>query len=170
MAETLAVRGAVRPRSTGGSVAGYVVKIGLQADMTVGDEVLRHPVQASARLVEDGAFDLAVEVDGTPVGPVELSISAPTGAEVLRQQVALEQLAKPLRLRISTVDPVVIVPSEDPGLGARVRITGQVVDRSGQVVPPQLPVVISGVARADGEVGGGGPAEGGNPSAAQPLV
>lgn len=164
MAETLAVRGTVRPRSSGGSVASYVLKISLQADTTVGDEVLRHPVQASARLVEDGVFDLAVEVDGTPVGPVELSISAPTGAEVLRQQVVLEQLAKPLRLRVSTVDPVVVLPSEDPTLGARVRITGQVVDRSGRVVPPHLPVVISGVARVDG----GGPA--GNPPAARPLI
>ncbi len=145
MAQTLAVTGVVRPRRTGASIAGYGIHLALGGETTVGGQVLRHPVHGSARLPGDGSFDLRIDVDGDPVGPGVLSVSAPAGVEVLRQELSLEQLAKPLRLRVGTVDPVPVEPSDDPTLGARVRITGQVIDRSGRTVPVGLPVVIAGV-------------------------
>ena len=147
MAQTLAVTGVVRPRRTGASIAGYGIHLALGGETTVGGQVLRHPVHGSARLPGDGSFDLRIDVDGDPVGPGVLSVSAPAGVEVLRQELSLEQLAKPLRLRVGTVDPVPVEPSDDPTLGARVRITGQVIDRSGRTVPLGLPVVIAGVQR-----------------------
>ncbi|MEU5941137.1 hypothetical protein ABZ807_18530 [Micromonospora sp. NPDC047548] len=123
----------------------------LNAEVRLGDEVLRFPASASARLPEDGTLHLEVTTDGIPKGPVDISIAAPTGVEVHHQQFSLEQLAKPLRLRISTVDPVEVRPSDDPTLGARTRIAGRVIDVGGRPVPADLPVVISGVDRSDGE-------------------
>jgi len=64
---------------------------------------------------------------------------------VHRQQFSLEELSKPLRLRITTVDPVEVAPSGEPTLGARARISGQVIDQAGREVPPDLPVVVWGV-------------------------
>jgi hypothetical protein len=145
MAQTLAVTGVVRPHQAGASVASYGIHVALEGETAVGGQVLQHPVHGSARLLEDGSFDLRIETDGEPVGPAVLSVSAPAGVEVLRRELSLEQLSRPLRLRVRTVDPVPVKPSPDPTLGARVRITGQVIDRSGRTVPTGLPVVIAGV-------------------------
>ncbi|SCG54229.1 Alpha/beta hydrolase family protein [Micromonospora echinaurantiaca] len=150
MAEILVVHGTVRPRATGGSVEGYRVQVSLRAERTLGDAVLRFPVVGSARLPADGEFRIEVTPDGVPVDPVEISVAAATGVEVHRLRRSLEQLTKPLRLRVPTVDRVEVVPSDEPNLGARARITGQVVDQQGRRVPPDLPVVIWGVDQADG--------------------
>jgi hypothetical protein len=149
--EQIAVDGTVRARKSGAKVTGYNVQLNLRAEVTIGSgEVFRVPVSASARLPDDGQLHLDVSVDGHLIGPADLAITAPGGAEVHRQQFSLDELSKPLRLRIRTVDPVEIVPSDDPTLGARIRINGQVVDQAGREVPPGLPVIIWGVDRAGG--------------------
>lgn len=151
MADKLVVNGTVRPRKAGAAIADYRVQVSLRAEVRLGDEVLRFPASASARLPGDGTLQLAVTTDGTPTGPVDISIAAPTGVEVHHEQFSLEQLTKPLRIRINTIDPVEVQPSDDPTLGARARIGGRVIDVGGRPVPPDLPVVISGVDRADGD-------------------
>ncbi|MGH3693624.1 MAG: hypothetical protein ACRDRX_06445 [Pseudonocardiaceae bacterium] len=158
MAEKLVVEGTVRPRRSGASIAGYTVSVSLHAEIAVGDEVLRVPVFASERLPEDGTLGLRIDATGSPVGPVDMSIAAPAGPEVHHQRFSLDELSRPVRLRIRTVDPVQVRPSDEPALGARIRINGQVIDTGGRGVPPDLPVVISGVER------------GGTGEAARPLV
>jgi hypothetical protein len=165
--EKLAVNGTVRARKAGAGVGGYSVYVGLRAEVVLGDEVLQVPVSASARLPEDGQLHLDVSADGKLIGPVDLAVAAPTGAEVHRQQSSLEELSKALRLRITTVDPVEVAPSGEPALGARARISGQVIDQAGREVPPDLPVVVWGVDTGPGAATGNGtptPSDGG-PSA-----
>jgi hypothetical protein len=160
MAAELVIVGTIRPRKSGAPVAGYSVVASLHAEVTLGEDVLTVPVSASTRLPADGALRLEVDPDGTPVGPVDLSVAAPTGVEVHRQRFSLEELAKPLRLRIRTVDPVDVEPSDDPTRGARARISGQVIDKRGRSIPPDLPVVIWGIH----------PVIDGDAPAARPLV
>ncbi|MGS2617826.1 poly(ethylene terephthalate) hydrolase family protein [Micromonospora sp. LZ34] len=140
------------------------MQVSLRAERTLGDEVLRFPVVGSARLPADGEFRIEVTPDGVPVDPVEISVAAATGVEVHRLRRSLEQVTKPLRLRVQTVDRVEVVPSDEPNLGARTRITGQVVDQEGRRVPPDLPVVIWGVDPA------AEPDSGGDSRPARPLV
>jgi hypothetical protein len=114
------------------------------------DGALEVPESGSARLDESGDFRIELTGLGAPKGPVTVSVSAPQGLEVFREEYRLEQLAKPLRISVRTPPRIVLEPSDDPTLGSRTRITGQVVDTRGRAVPAELAVVIWGVDRPNG--------------------
>ena len=142
--ESLSATGTVRSRN-GGSVAGYAVSVELERVVGSGDEQLVVPALASARLEADGEFRAAIGGVGAPRGPVTVTVSSPQGLEVFRRDYTLEQAAKPLRIAIRTAPQVVVSPSDDPTLGARARLVGQVLDVHGGPVPAGLPVVLWGV-------------------------
>lgn len=150
MAEPLVVHGRARARNRTGSVDGYAVRVGLTRAIGADGEALEVPETGSARLDENGEFRIELAGLGSPRGPANISVSTPQGLEVFQQEYALEQLAKPLRIPVRTPPRIVVAPSDDPTLGSRTRLTGQVVDRHGRAVPAQLAVVIWGLGRPNG--------------------
>src|SRR4051794_11949201 len=102
MADPLVAEGTVRARRAGASVAGYVLDVRLRADVPVGADHLFVPLPGPARLSDDGSFRMVLDAPGSPVGPAELTVSSPTGAEVHRQQFSLDELARPIALRVAT--------------------------------------------------------------------
>jgi hypothetical protein len=108
------------------------------------------PVSGSARVEDDGSFRIEIGGEGTPKGPVTVGVKGHNGVEVLSKEFSLESVAQPLRLEVRTEPVFTVTPSDDPTLGARVRLTGQVIDELGRAVPAGLPVVIWGVDLIDG--------------------
>jgi hypothetical protein len=131
-------------------VAGYAVEVGLARVVDPRGGGLAVPVLASARLEADGEFEVEVGGIGAPRGPATLTVSSPAGLEVFRRDYTLEQLARPLRIAVRAIPLLEPEPSDDPTLGARARITGEVVDEHGRAVPAGLPVVLWGVEPPDG--------------------
>jgi hypothetical protein len=150
MAAATHIEGTVSPRRAAGSVAGYAIEVRLVE--AIGDEAGREPLlvpaSGSARLGEDGAFAFDVGGAGVAQGPATVLVSAPNGVLVLREEVPLEVLGRPLRRRVDTLVRFEIEPSDDPARGERRRLTGTVIDERGRTVEPGLPVVIWG-ARAE---------------------
>ncbi|MEJ2642571.1 MAG: hypothetical protein P8010_23710 [Desulfosarcinaceae bacterium] len=143
------IQGKIIPRKPDASTANYAVEAKLQRVVGATDEdesgVLIAPVSASTRTAADGAYRIEIEMQGAPKGPVEIIVSAPNGIEVHRREVSLAQIKKPINMRVSTIDRFRVAPSEDPSVGKRLRLTGQVIDEHGRRVPAGLPVVIWGV-------------------------
>ncbi len=150
MADPLVVHGRARARNRAGSVDGYAVHVALMRAIGADDEALEVPETRSARLDESGEFRVELTGLGVPRGPATVSVSTPQGLEVSSEEYTLEQLARPLRIPVRTPPRIVVAPSDDPTLGSRTRLTGQVVDRSGRTVPTQLSVVVWGVGRPNG--------------------
>ena len=150
MADPPVVHGRVRARSRAGSVDGYAVRVALTRAIGADDGALEVPETGSARLDESGDFRIELTGLGAPRGPVTVSVSAPQGLEVFREEYGLQQLAKSLRIPVRTPPRIVVEPSDDPTLGSRTRLTGQVVDKRGRAVPAELAVVIWGVDRPNG--------------------
>lgn len=94
---------------------------------------------------------MRIEGEGDPLGPVDLSVSAPDGTQVATRHFTLEQIDDDVRLTVETVDLRTITPVDDPALGERVTLTGRVVDERGRSVPSHLPVVLWGTGDADGD-------------------
>ncbi len=151
MVNPVVVHGTVRPRDRAGSIAGYAIQVELTRVLAAGDGRLTMPATASARLTDTGEFRIPLIGAGEPREPVTVAVSAPQGVEVFRKEHTLDQLARPLRITVRTVPPIQIVPSEDPTLGVRARINGQVIDDRGRPVPAGLAVVLWGVGPPDGE-------------------
>jgi hypothetical protein len=148
LVESLTATGTVRSRNAG-SVAGYAVSVELERVVGFGDEQLVVPALGSTRLEADGEFRAAIGGVGAPRGPVTVTVSSPQGLEAFRRDYTLEQAAKPLRIAIRTAPRVVVAPSDDPTLGARARLVGQVLDVHGAQVPAGLAVVLWGVDPGD---------------------
>jgi hypothetical protein len=148
LVESLTATGTVRSRNAG-SVAGYAVSVELERVVGSGDEQLVVPALGSTRLEADGEFRAAIGGVGAPRGPVTVTVSSPQGLEAFRRDYTLEQAAKPLRIAIRTAPRVVVAPSDDPTLGARARLVGQVLDVHGAQVPAGLAVVLWGVDPGD---------------------
>ncbi|HEY7178799.1 MAG TPA: hypothetical protein VH305_06465 [Gaiella sp.] len=148
LVESLTATGTVRSRNAG-SVAGYAVSVELERVVGSGDEQLVVPALGSTRLEADGEFRAAIGGVGAPRGPVTVTVSSPQGLEAFRREYTLEQAAKPLRIAIRTAPRVVVAPSDDPTLGARARLVGQVLDVHGAQVPAGLAVVLWGVDPGD---------------------
>ena len=132
------------------SIAGYAIEVKLRSVLSTTDEPaeggqLVTPVSASARVAADGRFQVQVDVDGQPKGPVEIVVSAPDGIVVDRRVVSMDRLERPLDIEIRARDLIQITPSTLPAVGQRLRVTGQVIDEHGRSVPSGLPVVIWGV-------------------------
>jgi hypothetical protein len=154
------VHGTVRSRDRAASVAGYAVQVELTRVLDAGEGQLTMPSSTSARLTESGEFRIPLTGIGQPRAPVTVAVSAPQGVEVFRQDHTIEQLAKPLRIAVRTIPLIEVSPTDDPTLGARARINGQVIDDRGRPVPAGLAVVLWGVGRTDGD----------GPPAERPLV
>jgi len=142
VAEPFVVKGGVRPRRQGGSVAGYTVEGRLKRVIGDAGESVEVPASGRARLEAPGTFEFAVDGPGEPSGPLTLTVSAPDGTSVFSAEYTLEEASRPLRIRVETRPKFDIEPSNDPTLGARTRLTGEVIDAHGRDVPAALPVVI----------------------------
>ena len=149
------VRGHITARRRGTSTSGYAVVARLHRIVTLSghhkDETMTVPVSGSARVKPDGAFDILIEGDGQPLGPIDLSVSAPDGTQVATRSYTLDQIKKGIRLAVETVQLRRVTPVDDPDLGERTSLTGRVVDERGRSVPPHLPVVIWATGTADGD-------------------
>jgi hypothetical protein len=138
----MVVAGTVRPRRSVASVAGYSVEAHVQRLVAEAGESFQVHVSGHARLDDTGEFSMAIGGPGDPVDPVSLTVSAPDGTSVFSAELTLAEAGKPLRLRVATQPTFEIEPSDDPTLGARTRLTGEVIDTHGREVPSALPVVI----------------------------
>jgi hypothetical protein len=145
------IRGTLRPRSSDGSVAGYRVTASYQVLLGRDeDDRLLAPASRSVRVGDDGRFEIDLDAGpGEPTEPIDLVVAAPTGRELLERTLTFDTLSRQLRLRIASVRPETIEPSDDPAKGSRLRLTGRVVDRAGGAVPAGLPVVV--LARSEPE-------------------
>ena len=146
----LELSGIVRPTSASGSrsVSGFRVDASVtrSATITPSDPDTIDLVATGSGVVDaDGDFTLGIGGDGEPKAPVRLTISTPEGVLARTFELSLEQAAKPLTLRVPGLPPLEIVPAEDPAKGARVTLTGRVIDEDGRTVPSGLPVVLWGV-------------------------
>lgn len=140
-----AIAGTVRPRGRRGSVVGYRVVASYDIALGNGEKPVTVPATRTARLQEDGVFELDLgDGIGVPQAPVVLTVSGPDGSERASRILDGDDLTRPIRFRIATPPPVAATGSDDPALGARIRVTGVVVSRTGSDVPGGLPIVITG--------------------------
>jgi hypothetical protein len=151
----IVIQGILRPSQEDQSTANYSVEVRLasiiKAEAGSKDQVILDiPIAASGRAGADGNFRVVIESEGELLGPVTLSVSAPNGVRIHRQQFSLEEILKPLELTIETTPPFTVAPIEDPTLGKRIRLTGSVFDERGRIVGGGLPVVILGVSQESG--------------------
>ena len=155
----LIIHGILVAIQSGASTAGYAIEVKLRTligseKTDSGTEDFFAPVSASTRADTDGSFRIELDIDGEPQGPVEIVVSAPNGTEVARREITLDQAQKPVKIEVRTVAPFRVAPSDDPTIGRRLRVSGQVVDAHGRSVASGLPVVIWGVPLDEA---GGGP-------------
>lgn len=142
----LDLRGTVtstRPRKA--PATGYVVDVALAFERRFGDgETLRVPIGGSARVGEGGswAMRIAAEGEGDPHGPADLRVSSPDGVEVLRASLTIDEITRPIALRVRTVDVPGFEPADDPAAGERPPLTGRIVDEEGRETPARLAVAI----------------------------
>lgn len=152
MDELFVVGGRVRPSSRGASVAGYSVTVNLQRVLGDPDRgELITPVSGSDRVDGDGQFTVEVGGTGRPTGPVAIEVAAPQGTVVLERELTIEQASKALRLPVRPIERFDVEPSDEPNLGARVRLDGRVIDHLGRPIPSGLPVVVWGRPAGDSE-------------------
>ncbi len=148
------IKGHILPKRQDTSTAGYGVVARMHRVVTLGAgdnaETVTVPVSGSARVGPDTAFQLTIDGEGDPLGPVDLSVSAPDGTQVATRQFTLDEASDDIRLTVETVDLRTITPVDDPALGERVTLTGRVVDERGRTVPSHLPVVLWGTGDAEG--------------------
>src|SRR5688500_18849632 len=124
----LRVAGTVTTTTPPESIAGYVVAIALNRALGDRGEELLLPVSSYARVDAAGDFIVEVGGEGVPRGPAVVTVAAPAGIEVFRQLFELQALEMPLALAVTPIPRVRLQPSEDPTLGARIRLHGQVID------------------------------------------
>jgi hypothetical protein len=158
MADAVVLTGIVRPtgRSKRPIVAGFRVDASLLRAVTIedgDDETIAVLATGSGVVDADGAFRLSIEGDGTPEPPITVTVSTADGVQVHRSEITLEQASRPLTLSVRGLPPLEIEPSEDPGRGNPVILTGRVIDDQGRAVPAGLPVVLWGALAdtADGD-------------------
>ncbi|MFI0446842.1 hypothetical protein [Actinomadura sp. 6N118] len=99
----------------------------------------------AAALPAGGSFELRLADIKLVSVPITITVTTPDGTELVRRSLTVQQLQQEIVLEATPATPFVIRPSDDPTLGAKVRITGRVIDELGREVPPGLPVVIRGV-------------------------
>jgi hypothetical protein len=152
---SLVIQGMVVPRrrTESASTAGYAVTAQLHRNVALtpddSEEVITVPAAGSTRVSQDRSFRIEIGGEGDPVGPVEVTVSAPDGTRLASRQLTLNEAAQPLRLAVETVERHVVTPADDPALGTRVTLAGRVVDITGRPVPTHLPVVIWGAPDGD---------------------
>jgi hypothetical protein len=122
-------------------------------------EPLAVPAVRETAAEADGRFELMLPDAGQLAPPLSLTVVAPTGAQLVRRALSVEELRLPLSIPVSPVEKFAFEPSDDPALGRTVRLVGRVIDERGAVVPAGLPVVVWGV-----------PPGGGAEAPAEPLV
>lgn len=132
------------------SVENYGVRADLFVALTLQPEdgevsSILAPVSGSSRVRAEGTFHIAIDADGELRGPVQLSVSAPNGVVVERRELSLPEIARPVQIEIQPAPPFTVEESDLPGLGERLRVSGRVIDETGQRVPSGLSVVIWGV-------------------------
>ena len=153
--DELSVSGIVRAAGAaadGQAVGGYRVGAQLIRQVKIDpkrDDTIDVPVSASGVVDADGAFAFAVAGEGTPRGPVSVTVAAPDGAQVLVKAFDLPALARPLSLRVPALPSFDIGLSADPARGGRLSLTGRVIDTRGRSVPAGVPVVLWVVAADD---------------------
>ena len=139
--------GGAQASATGFRVEGRVVRI---VEITPGDPDTISVLNTGAGIVDgDGNFRLTLGGDGEPQAPVTVTVSAPDGQQLFRDDFTLEQAGKPLTLRVKGQGMITISSSDDPTRGGRLTLTGRVVDEKGAPVPSGLPIVIWAVAADD---------------------
>ena len=144
------IHGAVKStRRTGDtSTAGYGVDAALLRLIKLGEDAnadaVTVPAAGTTRVAADGEFTVQVGGDGDPVGPIELTVAAPDGTVVATRSLTLEEIVKPVNLRVSTPGRRTITPVDDPALGERAILSGRCIDLAGRTVPSGLPVVLWG--------------------------
>ncbi|HEU4656669.1 MAG TPA: hypothetical protein VFR97_04050, partial [Capillimicrobium sp.] len=135
--------------------AGYLVQASLVVEQRLaegdGKETLRLATGGSARVGDDGAWAIRIDVegDGSPVGSVDLTVSAPDGTTVLTRTLAAEQIAKPIPLKVAAVEVPAFEPAALPATGERPLLAGRVVDEAGRETPAHLAVAIWATTRGD---------------------
>ncbi len=151
----ITITGQVVDKSDGSPLVNYQVHVEFdsmlsddQADDASTDAAIL--VSASARSNENGDFLFTVDPQGEPQDPVKLTISATDGRIAESRSTTLQALARRVVIRVDPVDPFQVAPSDLPGLGQRLRLTGRVIDISGAAVSAELPVVLWGRKNIDG--------------------
>jgi hypothetical protein len=142
---TLVLRGRVVTRQAPARPAtGYAVEaaIVVEQSVLVGEEwqTLRAPAGGSARADAEGDWAIRIKADGDPVGPAQLSATAPDGTRVATETVAPGDFEKPITLRVPAPKLPTFAPAEEPTTGERPLLTGRVVDSRGRETPARLPV------------------------------
>lgn len=145
-------QGKLIPSEDNISVANYAIEIRLRSIIKTSDddkEGLSIPVSGSARALETGNFKIEILTEGDLNGPVNIVVSAPDGTEVEQKEMPLERALKPLNIKIKTIPKYDVQTSNDPTLGQRFRVNGQVIEERGRKIPSGLPIVIWGIPKID---------------------
>lgn len=118
------------------STAGYVVgaAVFLEQEIGEGDEAqtLRIPTGGPARVAEDGAFSITVGDEIQPVGSIALIVKAPDGTQVLHRTLDLEDVQRPLVLRVATLQLPLVEPSLTPTVRERPTLRGRMIAERGR--------------------------------------
>ena len=85
--------------------------------------ILTAPASGSARVAADQSFRLEIGGEGDPLGPVEITVSAPDGTRVASRQLTLAEAAKTRRPDLKTLftsgyteDSILRLGKLDPGV------------------------------------------------------
>jgi hypothetical protein len=146
--DELPISGIVRATTAAGAVGGYRIGATLKRQVKIDaehDDTIDIPASGSGVADATGAFSFTIGGDGTPQGPLVVTVAAPDGAQVFLKQFSLDQAARPLSLRVPALKAFTIDPASDPARGSRLMLTGRVIDTRGTEVSAGVPVILSGV-------------------------
>lgn len=146
----LQLSGIVQPRSKKTSVTGFRIDASIRRAVPVtpgDDETIEIAANGSGVVDDDGAFTLTIGGEGEPSTPIRLTVSTGEGVMVAEKTIPLDDAAKPISLRVAGT-PTLDIAASGGTKGAKLSLTGRVVDARGTTVPAGLPVVLWGV-RAD---------------------
>ena len=96
------------------------------------------PAARSAEAADDGTFAVTVPDAKARRGPVLLRAVRPDGLVAGSIEVPEGGDGGALKLPVTLGEPTLVAASEEPALGAQLRITGRVIDTAGRAAEPEL--------------------------------
>jgi hypothetical protein len=100
------------------------------------------PASRSTDAADDGSFTITVPDAKERRGPVLLRAIRPDGLVAGAIEAPESGDGGALRLPVTLGVPTMVEPSDEPALGAQLKITGRVIDTAGRAAEPELIVVL----------------------------
>lgn len=102
------------------------------------------PGSVTATPVADGTFAIDLGDEKEVQGPFTLIVTSPFGNAVVQRVIAAADIAKKVTIQVTAISLVDLPAGRDPSDGVRSKITGRVLQRTGESAAVGLPVVLWG--------------------------